>query len=195
MSIMKDCKKELDSIQEKFFEIDKENKTVLFRLEFERPGELFVENLRAKIPVMTEEFLETIIEHITLVPDKYKCNIDVTFDDFEGWSETELIDICKQNLLLFLKRGNQKEKENNRLAISMAVTGIVFIIISIMVNRMWADDSFLFEIVAFILDIVATVPFWGAMDIYFIENKERRKKIVDVTKRFESITFHQKKTQ
>jgi len=68
----------------------------------------------------------------------------------------------------------------------------MFIVLSVWINRIWESESFAEEIVVYMLDIIATVPFWGAMEIYIIDNRERRRKIFNIRRRFHSIEFSQK---
>ena len=77
-------------------------------------------------------------------------------------------------------------------ALYLCLTGVVCILLSIWVNNIWKDESTLRDIVVYVLDIAATVPFWAAMEIYFIDNKERRRRLLDLKKRFAGIEFHSK---
>ncbi len=192
MDLFKNYKKELDTIEEEFVKIDKETNTACIQLEFEKPGDLFADSINAKIPMMTDEFLNMIVESVLQISDKYKVRFDVSFDDMEEWDEDSLAENFRKNILLMMKITHTEEEENNRLAAIMALTGIAFILILQFVNRTWSDGSYLCDLVSYMLDIVATVPFWGAMDIYFIGNRERREKVANVSKRFDSITFHKK---
>jgi len=45
------------------------------------------------------------------------------------------------------------------------------------------------EVIMFFLEILATVPFWGAADIFFVANNENRQALKGLKKRFQSISF------
>ena len=71
--------------------------------------------------------------------------------------------------------------------------GLGCILLGAWIGSIWKEESMLRNIVAYILDIVATVPFWAAMEIYFIDNSERRRKLRNLRKRFNRIEFRHKK--
>jgi len=82
-------------------------------------------------------------------------------------------DICRKNILLETKTRNRIAHDHNRLALNLCLTGVIFILLSIWINSIWKEESILRDIVAYVLDIAATVPFWAAIEIYFIDNSER----------------------
>lgn len=193
MGAMREIIRKLETIEEDFFEIDKTTNTAVVRFEYETPEDVFDPTINSKTPVMSSDFLESSKRAIMQVPDKYKIRIDVAFDDLEGWSEDDLADISRKNLLFLLKSSYNASRSSNRLAISLALTGLIFIILSILLGQVWSDGSFFHSMVLYMLDIVATVPFWGAMDICFIENREKRRTVINMARRYDSIVFHQKK--
>ena len=82
-------------------------------------------------------------------------------------------DICRKNILLETKTRNRIAYDHNRLALNLCLTCVIFILLSIWINSIWKEESILRDIVAYVLDIAATVPFWAAIEIYFIDNSER----------------------
>ena len=48
---------EFKTIEEEFFDLDKQNKKAKMKLEFARPSDLFDNIAITKIPVLTDEFL------------------------------------------------------------------------------------------------------------------------------------------
>ena len=192
MKSIREFNRELFLIEERFFEFDKTKNTVRFYLEYERPSEIFENNARTMTPMITGDFLEAISGAFSLIPNKYKVDIDVAFDDLEGWSEAELSDICRKNLCLRAKVYHRRAQSHNRLAAYMCLTGMVFIVLSVMLGRIWDDSSFLNGFVTYVLDIIATVPFWCAMEIYFIDNKENRIQAINLMRRYGGISCHRK---
>ena len=180
------------SIEESFFKLDQENKIGTVELSYENPEEIFDPNLRSLTPRFSADFSEQLISLFDFIPSRCSLEIRVLFDDLGGYSEEQLTEIWKKNLLLEARIRLRETKAQNKLALGLCLLGLVFILTSILIGRLWTEESVLREIVAYILDIVATVPFWGAMDIYFIENRERRKRTHAIIKRFHAITFRQK---
>ena len=186
---MEQTKSEFRSIEEEFFELDHENKEVLIRRTFEKPEEIFDTNAVTKTPLMTEEFIESLIGAFDRVPDKYKLNIRIAFDDLDGYSEEQLVDICRKNFMQETKTRIRYAYRQNRLAVALCGIGLFFILLSIWLGSVWTAESTVRDVVLYILDIVATVPFWGAMEICIIDNRERRRKILNIKRRFHTIEF------
>ena len=184
--------KDYNSIEEAFFELDHENKTAFVRMEYEKPGDILEEGMKTRMPRMSMSFFEMVISLFDYIPDKYKLNIQVAFDDPEGYTGEQLEQICRRNVEMELKTSRRVASRRNRLALLLCGTGLGFILLSILISNLWQDGSTAKDIVAFVLDIAATVPFWGAMEIFFIDSRERRKKITNIRKRFHGITFSRK---
>lgn len=180
------------NIEEEFYELDHEQKTALIRLEYEKPSDIIKSNAATKTPWLTDDFLEDLINIFNYIPLKYKLKIRIAFDDLDGYSEEQMEDIFQKNLMLETKSRNRDARGHNRLALYLCLIGVLCILLSIWVNRIWTDESTLRDIVVYVLDIAATVPFWAAMEIYFIDNSERRRQLVNLKKRFAGIEFCRK---
>ena len=189
---MKQTRKEYESIEEEFFDLDHGEKTALVRLEYETPEEIFDENADTKTPMMSEEFIERLGAAFDKVPDRYGLNIRVAFDDLNGYTEEDLATICRKNILQETRTRVRLAHRQNLLALALCGVGLAFILLSIWVGSAWQTESLAKEVVVYILDIVATVPFWGAMEIYIIENREKRRRITNITRRFHTIEFVRK---
>ena len=180
------------SIYEDFFKLNKEEKLAQIDLAFDSPADIFEPTVHAGIPVLSEDFLTWLINAFDYIPDRYKLDISISFSDLEGYSEERLEEIFQKNLMLELRILGQKVHRRNRLVLILCGTGLAFILLTSWLNRLWTEEGTVKDIVFFILDIVATVPFWGAMDIYLVEGSERRKTAANIRKRFNSISFRGK---
>ena len=186
---MKNTGKALMSIHEDFFDLDKKKKRARIDLAFDRPSDIFSRTVQAGIPVLSREFLAWLMNAFDYIPDRYKLDISVSFSDQEGYSEERLEEIFRKNILLELRILGQKARRRNRLVLILCLTGLLFILLTTWLARLWTDEGTGRDIVFFILDIVATVPFWGAMDIYLVEGSEKRRTAANIRKRFNSISF------
>lgn len=139
---------------------------------------------------MNGEFLGCLFNAFDFIPDQYKLDIHVFFRDMEDYSEGRLEEIFRKNLLLELRILRQKARRRNRLVLILCWIGLAFVLLTAWLNRLWTDGGAVRDIAFFILDIVATVPFWGAMHICFVEGSERRKTAMNIRRRFNSISFH-----
>ena len=184
--------KEFLSIHEDFFQLDEQDKLARVDLEFEAPSEIFFSAVQAGIPVLSEDFLTWLYNAFDYLPDRYKLDINVYFSDMKGYSEGQLEEIFRKNILLVLRILGEKARRRNRLLLILCATGLAFILLSAWLNQVWKEEGTVRDIVFFIMDIIATVPFWGAMDIYLVEGSERRRTAANIKKRFNSISFHRK---
>ena len=190
---MKLNKKQYQDLEKDFFDLDDENKIAHLQRNFESPGEMLDFNAVSKTPVMNTEFIEWLTSLFDYVPKKYKLDISVCFDDMEGFTEKELEDICRQNILLEMKIQNRKANRQNTLALTLCAIGALMIILYFSIDMIWGSEGLLKEIIMFVLEILATVPFWGAVDIFFVGNSEQREAARSFKKRFHSISFSKNK--
>ncbi len=177
-------------IENEFLELDNENKIASIRLLFDKPSDIFYENMATKIPMINDLFTDGILQSFDMAPKHFKVDMDVVFNDLEDYDTEELETIFRKNVLLktaIMKRGRDNQ---NSLALLLCGIGLVFILISIAVENVSMANETLKTIIAYVLDIMATVPFWGAMEIYLINNNEQKKYITDKLLQFHSISFH-----
>ena len=186
---MKLDKKQYQDVEQQFFDLDDENNIAYLWRNFESPGEILDLNAFSKIPLMNSDFVVWLTSLFDYVPKKYKLDITVCFDDLEGFDEDELAEICRQNIMLELKVQNRKAVKTNLLALGLCVLGILMIILYFSLDFIWDSEGSLKEIIMFVLEILATVPFWGAADIFFVGNSEQREAVRSFRKRFHAIKY------
>ena len=182
--------KQKTKIEGEFLELDQENKIAYIRMMFEKPSDIFNENAAAKIPIIDESFYEGIFQSFDLAPKPYKVDLEVLFSDLEDYDEAELEQIFRKNVKLASVVKLRQRKDQNRLALLLCGIGLIFILISIGLEQVPFANETLKSILAYILDIMATVPFWGAMEIYLISNNEQRKFVAEKLLQFHQISFH-----
>ena len=184
--------KQAKDIEQVFFQLDQEKSVAQLQMEFQNPSEIFDLSIKMNVPRIQDDFINRVFELFELIPDNYKLDIRVVFDDLESYDEEELAEIIKMNILLENEILERRARKDNLLALSLCATGLIFFLISIYLGRSWTDGGMAGEIVSFILDILATVPFWGAMEVFLIDNRRRRRTAADLAKRSYAITFHKK---
>ena len=177
------------SIEKEFFEMDEENKTALIRMEFQSPDEIIKSGTISKTPMMTDEFLDDVVGMFDLVPDTYHLDLRMVFDEMGGYTKEQMTQIFDKNILLITKSRNRIAHRHNMLALTMVGIGILLILLFVWLSNIWTKESQARTIAEFILEIVATVPFWAAMEIYFIDNSERRRTLMNLKRRFHRIEF------
>ena len=185
-------KNQYRNIEKEFYYYDEKEKVAQLCWEFEGPDEIFDKNSFTNIPVLNDDFVELLISVFDYVPPKYKLDITVCFNDMEGFDEKELDEICRKNILLLMKVQNRKANDQNTLALLLCGIGLLFGLLYFYVLVNFPDGGTLQEIGLFFLEIIATVPFWGAADIFFVDNSEQRKAVKKLKKRFHQITFTEK---
>lgn len=177
------------SIEKEFFEMDEENKTALIRMEFQSPDEIIKSGTISKTPMMTDEFLDDVVGMFDLVPDTYHLDLRMVFDEMGGYTKEQMTQIFDKNILLITKSRNRIAHRHNMLALYMFGIGVLLILLFVWLSNIWTKESQARTIAEFILEIVATVPFWAAMEIYFIDNSERRRTLMNLKRRFHRIKF------
>ncbi|MCR5095851.1 MAG: hypothetical protein K6A70_03840 [Erysipelotrichaceae bacterium] len=143
--------------------------------------------------MMSDDFFSSLIRAFDYLPENYKLDITISFNDLDGYSDEQLLELFEKNLAMEIKSRMRVGRRNEMSAFVLCLVGIAFILISVLVERNWNSEGIGKLIVTYILDIVATVPFWGAMDIYIIEKSERRKKQAEIIRRFRNIEFIKKR--
>ena len=182
----------IHDIEEQFFDLDHENRIAHIRLEYDKPAAIFDCSTVSKTPKMSDAFIDWVIRCFDLVPKKYKLDVDIVFDDLDGYTEEELSEICAKNIFLEIKIRKRRSNRENRLALSLCAVGLLFILASIYIGSVWTDGGTAQEVVMFVLDIFATVPFWAAVEIYVVDSSEKRETVKNLLRRFHAVTFRRK---
>lgn len=180
------------NIENEFFELDHENKKAHMKLEFSKPSDIFDANSITKIPVLSDDFNDWIKASFEYAPRKYKIDLDIGFDDLEGYKEEEIQDIFQKNMMLEGKKSLKQTALKNKIAIGLVITGLISLISMILLLGLWKDGGVVKEIVSYIFDIATTVTFWEAMTILIVENKEKRNLAKNFIRKYDSIKFHKK---
>ena len=181
--------KQKTSIENEFLDLDQKNKIAFIRMMYEKPSDIFSENTMTKIPIIDESFFGEIFHSFDLAPKHYKVDLEILFSDLEEYDEQELGEIFRKNVLMETAMKKRQKKDQNGLALLLCGIGLVFILISIGLEYVPFANETLKSIIAYILDIMATVPFWGAMEIYLISNNEERKYLTGKLLQFHKISF------
>ena len=188
-SSAKQYKEQSKDIEKQFFDFDEENRIVCLSRYFESPDEILDLNAHTKVPVMRSDFIKWLTELFDYVPKKYKLDIEITLRDLGGFSEQELTEICRKNMILERKVQTRKENKQNILALFLCTTGLSLALLYIWLDSVWISGGTLKTVIMFILEILATVPFWGAIDIFLVSNGEQRTIVQLAKKSFHGITI------
>lgn len=188
----KNIGKTLRDIESEFFELDHEKKLVFMRLEFAKSSDIMDTNAITKIPVLSDDFIEWIIAAFQYAPRGYRIDLDISFDDLEGYQEDDLKDVFFKNMLLEAKRHMKDTLKKNHIAFGLIAIGSILLISMILLLGLWQDGGIAKEIISYIFDIATTVTFWEAMTILIVETKQKRDLCFDFIHRFGGIAFHKK---
>lgn len=180
------------NIEEEFFTLDHEKKVAYLQLEFKKPSDIFDVNAITKKPVLNDEFADWIKSSFEYAPRKYKINLEIVFDDLEGYDQDELQKIFFSNIMLEAKKANNQTIAKSKIALGLIGLGVVFFVIMMLVTNLWQNGGIAKDIIAYVMDIGTTVTFWEAMTILIVENKEKRDLYRDLIKRYDAITFRKR---
>ena len=189
---MKKTVKEILNIRNDFFDLDEEKKIVRITLGYRHPDEIMDENVLTRIPLTNEDFNQRLLASFDYVPRLCRLDLILLFDSLGGHTPEELDSLIRKNILLQARINDQKEKQHSRLGWLLCGTSLLLILLMTFLNARWQGEGTFREIVFYLLDIMATVPFWGAMEIFVIERKERRSAVSNLLRRFHSISIREK---
>lgn len=177
------------NIEEEFFDIDKENGIAKIKLHFDKVSDTFDVNYITKEPVLSDDFMEWIASAFTIIPSQYKIELEVSFDDYEGYSEERLNEIFWKNILLDVKSKRDKQRKRDSIAYGLILLGVLFFIGMMLMEFRWETSSITKTVFSYVSDIATTVTFWEAMTILIVERREHRSYLYAVQKRFNGVTF------
>jgi len=182
-------KDKIQDIESLFLDLDHEKKIAYVNRNYERPSDIIEFEGYTKTPLLKEEYIEWLSVLFSYAPKKYKLNITVSFDDLEGHDIKELEDISHKNLLLEILIQSRKMEDQNSMALLLCGIGIAVMVLYYFVNNFWNAEGPLYNLVLYVIDILATVPFWAAADIFFVGNSEQREAVKSFRERFNPITY------
>lgn len=189
--MFQDFLKNMTSIEDEFFEIDKQNNLADIVLNFEKPSDIFDINYGSKLPVLSDDFLDWINSAFRIIPHKYKIRLEVCFEDMEGYDAAELEVIFAKNILLEYRSQVSARKKEKHLAWSLIGAGTLLLLATIFLSVFWTNDGIYREIIMYVLDIAATVSYWEALTILIVKRKEDFGNRKDLISRFAAISFHE----
>ena len=181
--------KQYEHAEEEFFDIDREAKLAHIKLSFARPSEIFDVNYISKTPILSDDFLDWIGSAFDLIPARYKIDLEVSFQDLEGWNEEALLDNFKKNIMLEYKSTLAKQRKKSHIAYALMSIGLVMFVAMMLINGLWNVSSVLKDIFLYVSDIAATVAFWEALTILVVERSESGFARTSLVHRFASIKF------
>ena len=166
-------------------------KVAFVKLKFGTPEEIFDRNYLTKTPVVSDDFMDWIHSAFRLIPQEYKINLDILFDDLQGYSEENLEEIFRQNILLEYRAVFSEHRRQNRTALKLILTGIGLFIAMMTATSLWKGDGIFRQICLYALDIGTTVTIWEALYILVVQRIESLSKQKNLTDRFAEIKFRQ----
>lgn len=184
--------KELLNVESDFFELDDKSKTAYMRLKFDKPSDIFDTNAITKLPVFSDDFLDWLKSAFDFAPKKYKIELEIRFNDMQGYDDKSLQEIFRKNMMLEFKKNESKARAKDRIAYSLIAIGVVFFVAMMLITSLWKNGGLLKDIFSYVADIATTVAFWEAMCILVVENKERRSYMANLVGRFSKISFGDK---
>ena len=185
----KKLRDQMKNVEDQFFDINHETKKALFRLEFDKVSDILNHNVITKKPLLDTEFLQWVRECFDSVPKKYKIDIDIRFNDMEGYKEEELQNIFLNNCLLEASKAKRSTMSKNLVAMGLFATGIIVTIGMIMIEIFWQSDDPIKVVIGTVVEVAAWVTIWEALDVFLIENREKRRLRRNFTRRFDEIRF------
>ena len=170
----KDQNRELEQVAQSFFETDEEKKIARMVLRYEKAEDLFDPACCLLKPIVSREVLAHIGSMFGLVPNDYRVDLTMRFDDLCGYSESQLVEIIRKNFALEMRGSRTQNKSRRNLAFSFIGIGVLFFLIMIIIKRFWVADTVWNDLVFYFFDILTTVAFYQAATILVVEHREKK---------------------
>ena len=170
----KDQNRELEQVAQSFFETDEEKKIARMVLRYEKAEDLFDPACCLLKPIVSREVLAHIGSMFGLVPNDYRVDLTLRFDDLCGYSESQLVEIIRKNFALEMRGSRTQNKSRRNLAFSFIGIGVLFFLIMIIIKRFWVADTVWNDLVFYFFDILTTVAFYQAATILVVEHREKK---------------------
>ena len=170
----KEQNRELEQVAQSFFETDEEKKTARMVLRYEKADDLFDPTCCLLQPVVSREVLAHIGSMFGLVPNDYKVDLTLRFDDLCDYTESQMAEIMQKNFALEMRGSRTQNKSRRSLAFSFIGIGVLFFLIMIVIKRFWTADTVWNDLVVYFFDILTTVSFYQASTILVVEHREKK---------------------
>lgn len=185
MSLFK--KKELIDAQRKildnFFEI--KGDVASFDLNYKSIYDLVDENFKSKkLPIIHGNFYDEIKHYTSLLPSKYKIQININIEDLHGYSLENMQEIFADNRNLFLIRKHQMNKNNVISSLIMLLLGSFFFVIYSIGIKFGCEQIF-----NEFIYIACWVFYWEAVSIIFMEIFGEERKLKKFVKRIAKLNI------
>ena len=164
---------EWDSIEREFFKIDEEEKTAKIVMQYDSAEDWIDSTCLTDTPLINTEVLDQIRSVFGLAPRKYKVDLTLRFNDFGPYTETQMADILKKNLIIELKGKVNETRQRDRTAVYFIIAGLLSFLFMFLMRSALAGDTMWDEFFFYLFDIITTVSLYEAVTILFLEKKEK----------------------
>ena len=159
-----------------YYPYDEESRTFTLPFHYEKLDDIIVDKHQvSKKPQVSYQLLSEIEEILHSIPSRYKADIEITIDDYQGYEPEVVMQSIKDTALAKQFGGGQQLKKDSIKAGILAVLGVFWIILSYagQLFNWWGDpNSITSNAISGVLSIFAVIFYWEAVDMMIIhENK------------------------
>ncbi len=154
---------------EKYFEVDRENKIIEMKFKYDKASDAIDDEISSvKKPLFKREILETISEYLNMLPTGFKANVDILFDDLEGYDPKDISESLNDYLELNSFQIFREGKKKWLIASLLVFFGIIILIIKINSGKLNLVSDYGKSIFEEVIDIIAWVFIWEAVTVLFL---------------------------
>ena len=154
---------------EKYFEVDRENKIIEMKFKYAKATDALDEEISSvKKPLFKREVLETISEYLNMLPTGYKANVDLLFDDMEGYNPEEITESLNDYLELNSFQIFRESKKKWLIAALLIFFGVMILVVKINLGNISLLSDYGKSIFEEVVDIAAWVFIWEAVTVLFL---------------------------
>lgn len=161
---------------EKYYNVNKENKTVGFTLHYEKASDLLDTNFgNIKKPQFSEDALKNINSLIEKAPFGYKVEINFEINDYEGYDPKSIIESFNDTLELNQYSARKIKQRKELIASNLILIGIILLFIMVVGKaHNWFGEGIRTEIASEVINIAAWVFVWEAVTMLFLDFSEQK---------------------
>ena len=157
-------------ILSKYHEVDIENRIVTITIKLEKVSDVIVSKYSSKDkPMINSDFLSGLSEILHSVPEEFKLNFKIQFEDYEGYDPEVIMDSIQDSFEIF-NYDLTKEKQTNtiKMAFLLFIGIFLFALLFYVCSFKFIDSEVAHNTIHEIVYTVACVLLWEGVYILFL---------------------------
>lgn len=154
----------------KYYKINWKTSEVVIPLYYENATDVVFENGSDNSTLeLRPEVLERISDIMDCFPKKFKCCIELTINNYNGYDHHGVMDAITSDIELFYYKCNEEKKKTWLKANLFFLVASIFLLVENIISVNFGEDNLVsIPIVTSVCEVVAWVLTWSAVEIIFL---------------------------